>query len=133
MWPNFFIVGAPRSGTTSLYEYLKEVPEVFMSPVKEPNFFNLSVENDLFLSKPIREKKKYLDLFKNVKDEKAIGEASPTYLWDPKTPKLIHEIIPDAKIIISLRDPVERTFSHYLMYFRNGIMKDSFYNELQII
>ena len=126
MWPNFFIVGAPRSGTTSLYEYLKEVPEVFMSPVKEPNFFNLSVENDLFLSKPIREKKKYLDLFKNVKDEKAIGEASPTYLWDPKTPKLIHEIIPDAKIIISLRDPITRAFSEYLFLLGLGSEKGSF-------
>ena len=68
MWPNFFIVGAPRSGTTSLYEYLKEVPAVFMCPVKEPNFFKQSIENDLFLSKPIREKKKYLDLFKNVEN-----------------------------------------------------------------
>jgi len=124
-WPNFFIVGAPRSGTTSLYEYLKDVPEVFMSPVKEPNYFNPSVDDDLFLSKPIRGKK-YLELFKNVKDEKVIGEASPTYLWDPKTPKLIHGIVPHAGIIISLRDPIERAFSEYLFLRGLGSEKGSF-------
>ncbi len=126
MWPNFFIVGAPRSGTTSLYEYLKNVPEVFMCPVKEPNFFNSSVGNDLFLSKPVRDKKKYLNLFKKVENEKAIGEASPTYLWDPATPKLIHEIIPDARIIIILRDPITRAFSEYLFLLGLGSEKGSF-------
>ena len=125
MWPNFFIVGAARSGTTSLYEYLKDVPEVFMSPVKEPNYFNPSVDDDLFLSKPIRGKK-YHDLFKNVKDEKVIGEASPTYLWDPKTPKLIHDVIPHARIIISLRDPIKRAFSEYLLLLGLGSEKGSF-------
>jgi len=125
MWPNFFIVGAPRSGTTSLYEYLKDVPEVFMSPVKEPNYFNPSVDDGLFLSKPIKGKK-YLDLFKNVKDEKVIGEASPTYLWDSKTPKLIHDVVPHARIIISLRDPIERAFSEYLFLQGLGSEKGSF-------
>jgi len=125
-WPNFFIVGAPRSGTTSLYEYLKCVPEVFMSPVKEPNYFNPRVDDNLFLSKPIRDKKKYLDLFKNVKDEKVIGEASPTYLWDPKTPKLINDVVPHARIIISLRDPIERAFSEYLFLRGLGSEKGSF-------
>ena len=125
-WPNFFIVGAPRSGTTSLYEYLKDVPEVFLSPVKEPNYFNPSVDDDLFLSKPIRDKTKYLNLFKNVNKEKAIGEASPTYLWDPKTPKLIHDVVPDARIIISLRDPIYRAFSEYLSLRGLGSEKGSF-------
>ena len=129
-WPNFFIVGAPRSGTTSLYEYLNEVPGVFMSTVKEPNYFNPSVNDDLFLSKPIKDEKKYLNLFKNVKDEIAIGEASPTYLWDPKTPKLIHEVIPDAKIIISLRDPITRAFSEYLLLSGLGSVKGSFLNTI---
>jgi len=126
MWPNFFIVGAPRSGTTSLYEYLKDTPEVFMSQIKEPNYFNPSVHDDLFLSKPIRNKKKYLDLFKNVKDKKVIGEASPTYLWDPKTPKLIHDVVPYARIIISLRDPIERAFSEYLFLRGLGSEKGTF-------
>jgi len=125
-WPNFFIVGAPRSGTTSLYEYLNEVPGIFMSKIKEPNYFNPSVENDLFLSKPVRDKKKYLNLFTDSKDELAIGEASPTYLWDPKTPKLIHNEIPDARIIINLRDPITRAFSEYLFLSGLGSLKGTF-------
>ena len=115
VWPNFFIVGAPRSGTTFLHNYLKQIPKVYMCPVKEPNFFAVSINPKLKLTKPIRDKKKYLNLFKNVKNEIAIGDASPTYLWDPKAAKLIHEQIPHAKIIMILRDPISRAFSHYLM------------------
>ena len=60
IWPHFFIVGAPRSGTTSMYEYLNDTKGVFMSPVKEPNFFSRSVNPDVLLSRPIRNEKKYL-------------------------------------------------------------------------
>jgi len=85
IWPNLFIVGAQKAGTTSLYEYLKEIPGVFMSPIKEPHFFShASIKNPW--QTPINNEKDYLNLFKNVKDEKIIGEASPTYLSDPNTP-----------------------------------------------
>ena len=132
-WPNFFIVGAPKAGTSSLYTYLDSIPGIFMSMPKEPNYFSVKTisENSHTVMKPIRDKSKYLDLFKKVKDEKIIGEASPSYLSDPEAPKLIHEIAPEAKIIISLRDPVERTFSYYLMFIRGGFMKDSFHDEVQ--
>ncbi len=119
-WPNFFIVGAPRCGTTSLYEYLKHTKGVFMSPVKEPNHFAVSASNDIFLTKIVRKKSKYLSLFKNVKDEIAVGEASPSYLRDPKAPNLIHQFVPKARIIIMLRDPVDRLFSTYLHYVSMG-------------
>lgn len=112
-WPNFFIVGAPRCGTTSLYEYLKAIPGIFMSPVKEPGYF---IPND-----PRRyTEEKYLRLFENVKDEKLIGEASAGYLASKETPSIIKKQIPDAKIIITLRDPCERAFSHYLNRLRTG-------------
>jgi len=132
-WPNLFIVGAPKAGTSSLYTYLDSIPGIFMSMPKEPNYFSVKTisENSHTVMKPIRDKSKYLDLFKKVKDEKIIGEASPSYLSDPEAPKLIHEIAPEAKIIISLRDPVERTFSYYLMFIRGGFMKDSFHDEVQ--
>ena len=116
-WPNFFIVGAPRSGTTSLYEYLKSVEGIYMSSIKEPNYFATSINDKLKLSKPIRSKNEYLRLFLKSKNFKAVGEASPTYLWDPNAPQLIHDTVPTAKIIMILRDPVKRSFSHYL----NGI------------
>jgi len=130
-WPNLFIVGAPKAGTSSLYVYLAHIPGIFMSQVKEPNYFSRKTIPDHSRVKPIRDKSKYLGLFKKVKDEKIIGEASPSYLSDPEAPKLIHDIIPDAKIITSLRDPVERTLSFYLMHARSGLVKGSFHEELQ--
>ncbi len=125
-WPNFFIVGTTRAGTTSLYQYLKKIPGVYMSPVKEPDYFNPNTNYQGFSTIPIRDKKKYLELFKDVKDETAIGEASPTYLADPQTPYLIHDVIPNARIIIMLRDPVERAFSEYLLMYAIGVLKCSF-------
>lgn len=125
-WPNFFIVGAPRSGTTSLYRYLEQITEVFMPTTKEPNFFNPTVNLDSLLSKPIRDEKKYLNLFKDVKNHIAIGEASSTYLWDPKTPELIHKVSPNARIIIILRDPIERAISEYQFLVGLGSIKKPF-------
>ena len=125
-WPNFFIVGAGKAGTTSLYEYLKNIDGIYMSPEKEPNYFSVSIDPSILLSKPIRDKKKYLSLFRNVTDETAIGEASPTYLWDPKTPKLIYDLIPDAKFIMILRNPIERAYSHYLFLLSLGSESSDF-------
>jgi len=131
-WPNFFIVGAPKAGTSSLYEYLRKIPGIYMSPVKEPKYFSKMADyyNDPHSTK-IQDKKKYLDLFSKVKDEKIIGEASPSYLRDPDAPKLIHEISQEARILISLRDPVERIFSSYLMAKRRGKTKTLFHEGVQ--
>ncbi len=126
-WPNFFIVGAPKAGTTSLYEYLKQIPGVYMSPVKEPNFFSQVPQGGF----KIKDKKSYLNLFKGVKNEKAIGEASTTYLGTPATAKLLYESIPHAKIIIILRDPVEQFFSGHLMLEGQGFQKLSFHERIQ--
>ncbi len=127
-WPNFFIVGVLKAGTTSLYAYLEKTPNVYMSPVKEPRYFNSEEFNSQFpgLGVGVREKSKYLELFQGVKNEKAIGEASPTYLSDPDAAKRIHQIVPEAKIIIILRDPVQRAFSHYSMMRLKGREKKSF-------
>ena len=114
VWPNFFIVGAPRAGTTSLHEYLKNCQGVFMSPIKETYFFSPNVNMELILSKPVKNQKDYLKLFHGVKNEQAIGESTPSYLWDPYSATLIHDKIPDARIIIILRNPIDRAFSHYL-------------------
>ena len=127
-WPNFFVVGTPRAGTTSLYSYLNATPGIYMSSIKEPRFFHkIRPETNLPI---MHDKKKYLGLFRNVKDEKSIGEASPTYLQDPESPLLIHKVIPNAKIIIILRDPIERAFSYYLPYKMQGIEKKSFHDEV---
>jgi len=118
-WPNFFIVGTAKAGTTSLYEYFKDIPGIYMSPVKEPSYFSHAlIPPGAPKRKRIQNKNEYLKLFEDVKNEKVIGEASPGYLVYPEVAKWIHEIAPTAKILISLRDPVERLFSSYLMYHR---------------
>ena len=60
-WPNFFNVGAPKAGSTSIYEYLKNHPQIFMSPIKEPNYFSTNILTQYDQLRPIRNKKKYLD------------------------------------------------------------------------
>jgi len=132
-WPNFFIVGAPKAGTTAIFHYLNQHPQIYMSTRKEPHYFSIKnvLDNDL-RKKPIRNKTKYLNLFKNVKNEKIVGEASTSYLADPEAPKLIKKIIPDAKILISIRDPTERTFSAYLMKKNAGLMESTFHDQIQL-
>ncbi len=128
-WPNLFIVGAPKAGTTSLHEYLKNIPEIFMSSVKEPYYFCKKMVPEYHYTIPIRDKKKYLDLFSKVKDEKYVGESSVWYLSDPDSVNLIHQVSPNARIIICLRDPVDRAFSHYLMNASRRLYKTSSFHE----
>ena len=105
-WPNFFIVGTARAGTTSMYNYLKSTSGIFLIPKGEIHYFS----PDVFYKENSR--KKYLSLFENIKG-KIIGEEAG-YLHIIESPKLIKKTIPNAKIIICLRDPIERAFSHYL-------------------
>jgi len=131
VWPNFFIAGAPKAGTTSLYYYLAQHPEIFMSRVKEPDFFHSPEFRKTIFSQKISSEEDYLKLFNNVKNEKIVGEASGLYLLDPKSPILIHQKIPDAYILISLRDPVESVFSIYWMRKRSGDSKFTFSAEIE--
>ncbi|MCI5157344.1 MAG: hypothetical protein D3906_02700 [Candidatus Electrothrix sp. AUS1_2] len=129
MLPNFFIAGAPKAGTTTLYRYLGEHRDVFMSNVKEPNFFSYDqiVEQKLYYSeKGISTQGAYEKIFEKVGLEKAVGEASVSYFFYKQVPLKIHSCIPDAKIILILRSPVERSFSHYLMDLRLGYINHSF-------
>lgn len=121
VWPNFFIVGAARAGTTSLYEYLRPIDKVYLSPVKEPRYFCAGAEPPGYAPAPIRSEADYLKLFSAVRDESAVGEASPQYLCDPGAPASIHAAVPEARIIMILRDPVERAFSHFLLHQRMGV------------
>ena len=120
-WPNFFIVGATKAGTTSLYNYLQDVDEVYMSPIKEPSYFATNCTSAHALRGRVGDKRKYLTLFANAGNAQAVGEASPRYLKDPAAPQGIFAEVPDAKIIISLRDPIDRLFSDYLMRRRTGV------------
>lgn len=105
--PNFFIIGAPKCGTTALSEYLKDNPQVYFCEPKEPHYFN-----DDFLDRGITKESDYLSLFENIKPHhKAIGEGSVMYLYSETAVKNILEFNSDAKFIVMLRNPLEVAYS----------------------
>jgi hypothetical protein len=158
MLPNFFIVGAMKAGTTSLYNYLDQHPQVYMSPIKEPCYFSSETRPENmrpefqepahrgirdtreYIRGPMSEKRlaalvveweDYVNLFRGVKRESAIGEASTRYLWSKMAPKNIRSSIPTAKIIIVLRNPADRAFSEYHYAVMNGGVRCSFGDHIQ--
>lgn len=127
--PNFLIIGAAKAGTTALYEYLRQHPQIYMSPVKETNFFALEGEKvdfrgpgdqEAINSFSITDLESYILQFQGVSNEIAIGEASPLYLYSSKAPERIKFYIPHAKLIAILRHPVERAYSSFLHLGRDG-------------
>ena len=126
MLPNFLIIGAEKSGTTALYHYLKQHPDIFMPKIKEPDFFAFDGLNTKFEGPgeegrmSINNIDDYASLFKTCTGQRAVGEASPIYLFEPKASKNIHKYIPNVKIISILRNPIERAFSSYLMLIRDN-------------
>ncbi len=127
-WPNFFIIGAGKAGTTSLYYYLKQHPEIFMSRYKEPKFFALE-GHTLDFRGPYDQRIRrgtttdladYLELFEEAGEERAIGEASTIYLGDRRAPGAIADRLPDARIVAILRHPAERAFSAFLHLLRDS-------------
>jgi hypothetical protein len=110
--PNFFIVGAPRCGTTAMYEYLRAHPQIFMpAEVKEPHHFAPGMAMPSV--KPYAERSAYLSLFAQAGDARRIGEASTHYLAAPGAAQAIYAFNPAAKIIIMLRSPLELLHSLY--------------------
>lgn len=137
--PNFLIVGAGKSGTTSIYHYISQHPEVFMSDPKEPRFLSFGEERTFngpgdHISKKstIYKFEEYCALFKNAERYKARGEASVDYLFFHRhvIPN-IKRYIGDPKIIIVLRNPVDRAYSAYTYLYRDGWEKLSFAEALQ--
>jgi hypothetical protein len=156
--PNFFIVGTGKAGTTSLHRYLQQHPQIYMSPVKEPCYFASEIRGDklgkafqrnirrqsLELPKHLKDGKPvkplgwlvsdwddYLRLFQQADGEKAIGEASAAYLWSETAAVNIHARIPDARIVMVLRDPAERAFSQYLHQLAVGLTKSTFRQHIE--
>jgi hypothetical protein len=128
--PDFFIVGAPKSGTSSLYHYLIQHPDIFMTDPKEPHFFY----NHDSPGAPVLEKKDlsdYLTLFEGVSTRIRAGEASTSYLWSANAAREIHTLQPKARIIAILRDPVERAYSQYWQQVRLGGERLSFEEALK--
>jgi hypothetical protein len=129
--PNFFIVGAQKAGTTSLYHYLNQHPQVYMSPIKEPFFFDHEMNSK---GEVVRREfgghrqpprftniEEYSVLFEGVRGEKAIGEATPLYIYAPGTAERIERYVPGAKSIALLRNPADRAYSAFLYAVRMGV------------
>ena len=126
--PTFLVIGAAKAGTTSLYRYLEQHPQIFVSPVKEPRFFALEGEV-LDFRGPGDERLRrdtttslaaYRALFSGVRDERASGEASTLYLHHPRAAANVAKHVPDVQLIALLRNPIERAYSAFLHRTRDG-------------
>jgi hypothetical protein len=142
--PNLFIVGAPKAGTTSLYRYLGQHPQIYMSSLKEPHYFAEEIRTQLYepalrrrlerdqsVARIVTEWDDYQRLFADSRDERVLGEGSVCYLWSPTAPARIAEKIPEAKILVLLRDPADRAFSQYLHALGNGAVRWSFREHIE--
>jgi hypothetical protein len=110
--PDLFIIGAPKSGTTSLYDYLAGHPEVYMCPVKEPLYFCPDVRSGrgTRLEYP-HDEAAYLALFDDVRGEKRLGEATTRYLVSHQAAALVNQFQRDAYAIAMLRNPVDMLYA----------------------
>lgn len=158
-FPDFLVVGAAKCGTTSLYHYLKQHQQVYMSPIKEPNHFSTDIKpaefspeyklhekvKNLNVSEYVRsdmkkevwgayvqDEEEYKMLFRFAGDSKAIGEISNSYLYSDVAAANIFKKYPAMKIIMILRQPAERAWSHYLANVRDGKTTLAFREELRI-
>ncbi len=120
--PDFLVIGAARSGTTSLHRYLGQDPQVFMSEKKEANYFVFFGSDSPFVGpadvralnpRSVYTREEYEDLFSEAGSALAVGESSPTYLDTPEAAQRIDETLPSVRLIVSLRDPVDRAYSDF--------------------
>jgi hypothetical protein len=142
---NFFVVGAAKGGTTTVFERLNSRSDVYLSPLKEPNYYSTDIDvskfsaefrantrldlTEYFSTSPlpilqigfVRDPQQYAFLFKDAPSEVLIkGECSTSYLWSKSAPKELRKDHPSARILIMLRNPIDRLFSHYMMARKYG-------------
>jgi hypothetical protein len=125
--PDFFIVGSPKTGTTALYEMLRERPQIYLPKLKEPRFLASDMQarsghdrgpQELGYPQTLQE---YLALFEEARPEQRVGEASAFYLWSETAAGNIAELQPDARIIAILREPASFLRSLHLLFLRWGV------------
>tara|TARA_B110000003_G_scaffold76605_1_gene78233 strand:- start:1784 stop:2617 length:834 start_codon:yes stop_codon:yes gene_type:complete len=128
--PNLFLVGAPKAGSTLLWTMLKEHKDIFFStnPEKEINYFSYDelTHNSYYKDYKVKSEYDYLKVFKKGQLVKYLVDGSVSYFAYPSIPKKLYEFNSDAKIIVIVRDPVLRAFSHYNMDKRMGYVTEPF-------
>lgn len=144
--PDFLLVGAAKSGTSSLYSYLAQHPDVFLPEIKEPNYFAYrgtlldtkgpkapKIIESLLHKKTITSLDDYMALYSGASTGQTSGDCSPRYLYYGDAPEAIHDLIPDARIIVILRNPIDRAYSHYLMNRQRDLEpEDSFHRAVDL-
>lgn len=145
---NFFVIGAAKGGTTTVFERLNAREDVYLSPLKEPNYYSSDIDtskfspefrantrldlSEYFSTSPlptlqigfVRDAGEYASLFEpSPRTAKLIGECSTSYLWSSVAPSLLKADHPSARILIMLRNPIDRLFSHYMMARKYGFTK----------
>jgi Sulfotransferase domain len=119
--PNFLVVGAQKAGTTSLHRYLAEHPAVLPASVKEVRYFNRFYTNgEAWYLAHFPLALRGAAVRRRLGVRPAVGESSAVYLFDPRVPARVHTFDPAMKLVVLLRDPVERAYSHYQMEVRWG-------------
>src|SRR5258706_5115615 len=128
--PNFLVIGAAKCGTDSLCNYLGQHPQIYISPSREPNFFVAEGQPEIPYTGPgdrlaldsmwVSALDRYESLFAGVTNEKAIGEGTAWYIYYEDAPQRIRWHVPHAKLIVVLRNPVDRAYSAYTMLLRDG-------------
>lgn len=115
---DFLVIGAQKSGTTSIFNYLSSHPSIFMPQCKEVCFFTRDFERgvDWYFS----------NYFPSAPASSIKGEASPHYMYFKNVPERIASLFPDIKLIAVLRNPITRAYSHYQMTVRRNLEKRSF-------
>ena len=135
--PNFFVIGAGKSGTTALYDALRQHPQIFMSPIKEPHYFAFQglppvfkgPAGDYYRRTGVYSPRDYYMLFQHAMQYKSIGEASPTYMVSDYAAEHIRQDLPDSKLVAVLRQPAERAYSNYMYFVQKGIEHASSFSE----
>ncbi len=122
-YPDFFFIGAGKSGTSSIFNVLKLHPGIFLPDIKEPNFFN---DSRLRPEQKHISQEKYIALYKKAEDHQLLGDFSTRYFICSQAPQNIFMANKNAKILIILRDPLERAYSDFLMLKTKGFIKNNF-------
>ncbi len=120
--PNTFVIGQPRAGTTSLFKFFSEHPDVYVPAVKETNYYSHWAEA-VAGSQGLRYQD-YLMYFQNARQQRVICDISPFYLSEPGVAMRLYRDRPDAKVIAILRDPIERIISKYNLDHNNTSRAD---------
>lgn len=128
MKPGFVVIGAARSGTTSLYHYLRQHPGIFMTAVKELNHLIHHPAKrspfqgpDVTFAKACRSRDEYLEFFRDAPQAGVIGEIAHIYLYAAESPGLIREVLGAPKIVALIRNPAERAYSNFVMHREMGL------------